>query len=967
MEYEVKIHETLEAELRDAIDGETRFDVFTRKIYSTDASMYAIEPVGVVLPKTGDDVRKTLEIARRHRAAILPRGGGTSLAGQTVGEALVLDFSKYMNRALELNADEGWARVQPGLVQDHFNDYLSPSGFVFGPNTSTSSRATIGGMVGNNSSGSRSIVYGKTVDHVIEASGYFADGEPFSFGPEDADSLEKLMNQDSRSGRLHKAIKGLVDAHRQEIEDRYPKIMRRVSGYNLDELARETQPFNLAKLLVGSEGTLGVITEIKARVCPKPKALGVLVVHFHSIEEALAASETILAHDVAAIEIIDRVIIELAKKNLEARRLMSGFVAGDPDSFLTIEFFAESGEEAGEKVRRLHDELESKNIGYARVPLDDPARKRDCLNMRKAGLGFLLGRRGDWKPCAFVEDCAVAPERLLDYYRRFEAIMRKHDTTTSYYGHTSVGLLHLRPLINLKDDAEIEKMAAIAEEVADLVLEYGGAMSGEHGDGLARSQWVPRFFGDELYGAFLEVKRLFDPENRMNPGKIVNALPFTRNLRFDGSRYETPEIPTIMDFSSDGGFARAIELCSGVGACRKRDGTMCPSYQATLEEEHSTRGRANALREVIANGIPGADLGSERLYEALELCLSCKGCKAECPSSVDMAKIKAEALQAYYDKNGTPLRARLMGRIARVNRLSVPLAPIVNRTLGSRFARFLLDRLLGIDRRRRLPSLATPTFEKRFRSRPTVGSARPVRRGKVLFLNDTFTNFHYPEIGEAAVRVLESAGFEVELAGTGCCGRPMISHGLLREGRKLAEKNVERLAPAIEAGAQIVGVEPSCLLTFRDEYPDLVAGEKAKALAENSWMLEEFLQNSHEKGELALNFKEVNRKALFHGHCHQKALAGAGPSLAALGLIPGLEVEEIASGCCGMAGSFGYEKEHFDISLAIGETRLFPALREAAADAATIANGVSCRQQIAAGTGKKALHLAQVLAEALDG
>ena len=513
-----------------------------------------------------------------------------------MGEALVLDFSKYMNQVIELNKGEEWARVQPGLVQDHFNDFLSPHGFVFGPNTSTSSRATIGGMLGNNSSGSRSIVYGKTVDHVIEVSGYFADGEPFSFGPLDAESLGDLTREDSRAGRLHKALKEVVDEQRVEIADRYPKIMRRVSGYNLDELARESQPFNLAKLMVGAEGTLAVVTEAKVRVCPKPRALGVLVVHFHSIEEALAASTTILAHDVAAIEIIDRVIIELAKQNLEAQRLMDSFVVGDPDSFLTIEFFAENEDEAREKVRRLHDELEAKNIGYARVPLDDPAHKQDCLNMRKAGLGFLLGRRGDWKPCAFVEDCAVSPEHLLDYYRHFEAIMKKYDTATSYYGHTSVGLLHLRPLINLKEDAEIEKMAAIAEEVSDLVLEYGGAMSGEHGDGLARSQWVPKFFGEKLYGAFVEVKRLFDPENRMNPGKIVNALPFTENLRFDGS-YKTPEIPTIMDFSSDGGFARAIELCNGVGACRKRDGTMCPSYQATMEEEHSTRGRANALRE----------------------------------------------------------------------------------------------------------------------------------------------------------------------------------------------------------------------------------------------------------------------------------------------------------------------------------------------------------------------------------
>ena len=962
----MKVISTLEDELREAIDGEVRFDPYTRKIYGTDASMYKMEPVGVVLPKTNADVQKTLQIAQRYNAAILPRGGGTSLAGQTVGEALVIDFSKYMNQVLELNSEREWARVQPGLVQDHFNDHLSPHGFVFGPNTSTSSRATIGGMLGNNSSGSRSIVYGKTVDHVIEVSGYFADGEPFCFGPLDTESLEELMQEDSRTGRLHKTLKNIVSDQRVEIEDRYPKIMRRVSGYNLDELARETQPFNLAKLMVGAEGTLAVVTEAKVRVCPRPKALGVLVVHFESIEEALAASTTVLAHDVAAVEIIDRVIIELAKQNLEAQRLMDSFVVGDPDSFLTVEFFGENDGEARDKVRQLYEELEEKNIGYARVSLDDPAQKQDCLNMRKAGLGFLLGRRGDWKPCAFVEDCAVSPENLLDYYRHFEAIMKKHGTSTSYYGHTSVGLLHLRPLINLKADEEIEKMAAIAEEVSDLVLEYGGAMSGEHGDGLARSQWVPKFFGEKLYGAFVEVKRLFDPENRMNPGKIVNALPLTRNLRFDGS-YKTPEIPTIMDFSSDGGFARAIELCNGVGACRKRDGTMCPSYQATMEEEHSTRGRANALREVIANGIPGADFGSERLYEVLDLCISCKGCKAECPSSVDMAKIKAEVLQAYYDKNGVPLRVRMMGRIADINRLSVPVAPIVNWTLGNRFVRALLERFLAIDKRRRFPPLATSTFAEWFEGRPASRSGHPTR-GKVLFLNDTFTNFNYPEIGKAAVKVLEAAGFEVGLAETGCCGRPMISHGLLRAGQKLAEENIARLSPAIAAGLPIVGVEPSCLLTFRDEYPDLVAGDAAIRMAENSYMLEEFLHALHEQGELDLKFKAPEQqRALFHGHCHQKALTGTGRSLGILEMIPGLDVTEIPSGCCGMAGSFGYEKEHFDISLAIGETKLFPAIRADDDEGATIiANGVSCRQQILTGVGKRAVHVAEVLADALD-
>ncbi|MEK6709768.1 MAG: FAD-linked oxidase C-terminal domain-containing protein [Nitrospinota bacterium] len=956
--------ENLRAELADALEGEVRFDPVSRALYSTDASMYQIEPIGVVIPRSGEDVRKTLRIAAGHGAAVLPRGGGTSLAGQTVGRAVVVDFSKYMNQVLALDPSGGWARIQPGLVQDHLNAHLRPHGFVLGPNTSTSSRATLGGMMGNNSSGSRSIVYGKTVDHVIEASGFLAGGEPFHFGPLEGAALQAKLGEKTREGEIHRALHRLAQENRAEIEARYPKIMRRVSGYNLDELVRPGAPFNLAKVLTGAEGTLAAVTEMKVRVCPLPKAVGVLVVHFDSIERALAASGPILKREgVAAIEIVDRVILDQASQNLEAQRWMKSFMRGEPQAFLLVEFYGETQDEAEEKVERLAADMEREGAGYARVRMRDPATRSDPGKVREAGLGYILGRRGDAKPVAFVEDCAVPPEKLLGYYQRFEAIMRRHGTSTSYYGHTSVGLLHLRPVINLKDAAEIRKMAAIQREVAELVLEYGGAMSGEHGDGLARGEWVPKFFGPELYEAFRQVKRAFDPSNQMNPGKIVDAPSFTENLRY-GPSSKTPEIRTVMDFSRDHGFARAIELCNGVGECRKRDGTMCPSFQATREEEHSTRGRANVLRRVIAEGIPGEELTSRRVYEALDLCLSCKGCKAECPSSVDMAKIKAEVLQAYWDRHGLPLRVRLMGRIADLNRLSLPFAPLVNWTLRNGPVRALMDRFLGVDRRRPLPPLARPTFEEWFRARARL--ALPARRGKVLLLNDTFTNFHYPEVGRAAVRVLEAAGFEVELTRLRCCGRPMLSHGLLREGRRLAEENLVRLYPALGAGTPIVGLEPSCLLTFRDEYPDLVPAEEARLLARSAFLLEEFLVGLKARGELDLRFRKAPGRALFHGHCHQKALVGVGPSLEALGMVPGLEVEAIPSGCCGMAGSFGYEKEHYAVSLAIGELKLFPALRKEGGDVGVIANGVSCRQQIAHGTGRKARHLAEVLAGALE-
>ncbi|MEE9241304.1 MAG: anaerobic glycerol-3-phosphate dehydrogenase subunit C, partial [bacterium] len=770
------------------------------------------------------------------------------------------------------------------------------------------------------------------------------------------------LEEKSRAGDIYRTLHRIASDNRQEIDDRYPKIMRRVAGYNLDELIKPG-PFDLAKFLVGSEGTLVTITEAKVRICPSPKARGSIAIHFDSVEKALAASATILAHKPASLEIMDRLLLGLAERNIEARRWMTAFMRGVPEATLQVVFFAEDEEEAREKVEKLCAQLERENIGYARVPLLDAAGQAAMGNVRKAGLGYLLGVKGDKKPYAFIEDCAVSPEKLLDYYRKLDKIIRAHGTQGSYYGHSSVGLIHIRPSINLKEQSEVDKMVSIQEQTSDLILEFGGAMSGEHGDGLARSHLVPKFFGPRIYESFREVKRAFDPDGFMNPGKIVDADPFTANFRI-GPRYKTVPVPTVYDFSADGGFARAIEMCNGVGACRKRDGTMCPSYQATKEEEHSTRGRANALREVISQGLSGDDLSSKRLYGVMDLCIGCKGCKAECPSSVDMAKIKGEVLQAHWDRHGVPRRVRLFAGVAAMNRLSKPFAPLVNWTFRNSFVRSLMDRFLGVDKRRTLSPLAEQTFEEWFRarSRPEGGSGR----GKVLFLNDTFTNYNHPEIGKAAVRVLEAAGFEVALAEMGCCGRPHISNGLLREARGMAEENLMRLSGAVKEGTPIVGVEPSCLLTLRDEYPDLIVGEDTRRLADSVFLLEEFLVHLKEKGELDIRFRERPGRALFHGHCHQKSLVGSAPSLEALGLIPGLEVEEIPSGCCGMAGSFGYEKEHYDISISIGELQLFPAIREGGAEVRIIANGVSCRQQIAHGTGRQARHVVEYLAEAIE-
>ena len=957
----MELSNTLQKEIDNSIKGDFRIDDFTKKIYSTDASMYEIEPIGVLLPKNSEDVKNCIEIAKENNISILPRGGGTSLAGQTVGKSLILDFSKYMNKIIEINTEESWAIVQPGLVQDHFNEFLSPYGFTFGPNTSTSSRATLGGMIGNNSSGSRSIVYGKTIDHVKELKGCFANGEDFFFQPLLEKELDEIIKKENHNALVHRKIKEIVDSNRQEIVDRYPKIMRRVSGYNLDEFIDESKPFNLSKLLVGSEGTLAVTTEAKVNIDRKPNALGVLVVHFKTIEEALDASSTILEHDVAAIEIIDRPIIDLAKENLEAQRYMKSFMRGDPDAFLTIEFFADTKNEANHKVQNLADELENKNIGYSIVPLTEESHKQDCLNMRKAGLGFLLGRKGDLKPVAFVEDCAVDPAHLLSYYKKFESIMQKYDTTTSYYGHSSVGLMHLRPLINSKTKDDIEKMSAIAEEVSDLVLEFGGSMSGEHGDGLARSQWIPKFFGEKLYQSFCEIKDTFDPQNIMNPGKIVRADNFTTNLRY-GENYITPEINTVMDFSSDGGFLRAIEMCNGVGACRKRDGTMCPSYQATLEEEHSTRGRANALRKAIAEGVNNEDFTSERLHDVLDLCLQCKGCKAECPSSVDMAKIKAEFLQKYYNKNGLPLRTRLMGHIASINKFSIPFSGLVNWTLSNNFFRHLMEKYLGIDKRRTFPQLQNETFEEWFEGR---SSNKKVFNKKVLLMNDTFTNYNYPEIGKAAVHVLEKCGYEIILTKMRCCGRPMISHGMLEEGKLLAIENLNFLYSYTKDNIPVIGLEPSCLSTLTDEYKDLLPGEISKSVADNSFMFEEFIEHIHINEKVELNFEKMEKDVHFQAHCHQKSLSGTSSTLNVLKMIPGLNIHTIPSGCCGMAGSFGYEHEHYDISMSIGELVLFPYLEKLDENSIVVANGVSCRQQISKGSNKTSKHIVEVLAEVI--
>jgi FAD/FMN-containing dehydrogenase/Fe-S oxidoreductase len=959
-------------ELRRRVRGEVRFDAVTRALYSTDASIYEIEPLGVVLPRDAEDIHAVVEITRAAKTPLLPRGGGTSLAGQTVGRAVVLDCSKYMNTVLEINAEAGWARVQPGVVRHELLRALAPSGLIYGPETSTSTRATIGGMIGNNSSGSRSIVYGKTVDTVVGMQVRLADGAGVSFEDLAPEEAARRARRDGTEGRIYREVLRIVEEARDEVARRFPRVQRRVGGYNLDAFPAGG-PVNLGKLITGSEGTLGVVTEATVRLARKPPATVLAVFQFDDVIPALEYTAEILQTHPTAVELTDRYVIRMARQTGDLSRRLT-FVEGDPGALIAVEYAGESHAALTPSLDALEALMRRAGYRGEMRRILDPAAQANLWAVREAGVGLLLGMKTARKPVAFVEDSAVDPSRIAEYTRRFREIVRRHGTEASFYGHASVGLLHTRPLLDLREPRDVAEMRAIAEEVSDLVHEFGGALSGEHGDGLSRGEFIRKMFGPALYAAFREVKAAFDPESRMNPGKIVDAPPMTQSLRYD-TALPAPLGAAIQDFSRDGGLRSAIELCSGVGACRKpRGGTMCPSYMVTLEEAHSTRGRANALRAAISGRLPVEALTGRELYEVMDLCIGCKACKAECPSNVDMAKLKHEFLAGYYARHGLPLRARMFGHVAALGPLGCAAAPFANRLLASGPVRWALERVAGIDARRRLPPFAGRRFSRWWRRHTAVRrGAAPAGgerfasvpgRGRVALFVDTFTEYYYPSIGRAAVRILEAAGCRVEMVPLSCCGRPMISNGMLRQAQALAGRTLARLLPFAQAGVPIVGLEPSCLVTFKDEYPDLCPGPAAEAVARDSYALEEYLGALDGAG-IRPPYAAAAPRVVMHGHCHQKAVIRTESALAALRAVPGASVEEIDSGCCGMAGSFGVEREHYDVSMAMGERALFKAVRAAPADAVVVASGASCRQQIMHGTGRRAVHVAEALAMAL--
>ena len=945
------------------IDCAFRFDETARVLYSTDASIYEIQPLGVAYPAHADQVSRILRFAYERGIPVTPRGGGTSLGGQAVGRSIQIDFSRHMNRILEVNVEERWARIQPGVVLDELNDHLKPMGLLFAPDVSPSNRANVGGMIGNNSCGSHSIIYGKTIDHVLELDVVLSDGTRTVFKPVGDREYGEKAALGGMEGRIYREIRRIAHENRDEIEARYPRIMRRVGGYNLDEFIGEG-PFDPCKMIVGSEGTLAAVTEARVNLVPLPahKALGIC--HFSDLIESMEATVEILKTDPSAVELTDRTILDLAKASPAAAH-QRDFIEGDPEAILMVEYYGETAEAVAGRLDALESLLREKHMGYACVRATTAAAQSNAWAIRKAGLGLLMGMKGDTKPATFVEDTAVSPEKLPDYIRDFRDIVHKHGTVASYYAHASVGTIHIRPLINLKESEGIARMRAIAEEIRDLVVAYGGAVSSEHGDGLVRSEWNEQVFGPRLYEAFKAVKAVFDPNGIMNPGKIIANQKMTDNLRF-GPAYQAEEINTFFDFSGDGGFSRSIELCNGVGACRKKlVGTMCPSYIATLDEEHSTRGRANVLRAALSGKLDGEGFTSRRVYEALDLCLECKGCKGECPSNVDMAKMKYEFLAHYYEKNGLPLRNRLFGRIESLNRLGSVFAPLSNRIVNHPWHKRFLERTIGVDRRRSLPEFAEVTFEQWFYQRGP-GRADDRDRPTVVFFPDTFINYSEPHIGMAAVEVLESAGYRVVLAEPrACCGRPLISKGMLRQARAAAEYNIAQLARYVDRGWTIVGCEPSCVMTFRDDYRDLVDDPKADRLAEGMLMIDEFLARERGADRLSLPVRPTGRSISLHGHCQQKAIAGTGATVAALELVPGYEVTTLNTGCCGMAGSFGYEREHYDLSMKIGEDRLFPAVRAADDGTEFAATGTSCRHQIADGTGRTAFHPIELIRNAL--
>ncbi|MEZ5419547.1 MAG: FAD-linked oxidase C-terminal domain-containing protein [Vicinamibacterales bacterium] len=949
---------SLESELRRATAAEVRFDRGTRARYATDASVYQIEPLGVVLPRSHADVEAVVTIAAAHGVPVTARGGGTSQAGQAIGAGLVLDTSKHLNRLLAVDPDARTARVQPGLVLDDLNAALRPHGLRFAPDVSSSSRATVGGMMANNSSGARSVIYGKTGDHVLAQQVVLADGTAATLTALAGTALDEARQGDGLLARAYREIPALAARHADEIARRFPTVMRRVGGYALDAFTDPSAPVDLTRLMVGSEGTLGFVTEATLRLVPLPAAKALVTLEFDDLLDALAATPLVLAHGPSAVEVMDAFILGHAVGHPTLERALRQIVDRETSSLLCVEFYGDHEDALAPRLQALARDLAGAGVRCRVREVRDAAGQARVWHVRESSLGLSMGMKGDAKAISFVEDTAVAPERLRDYIDRFRAIVARRGTHAGVYAHASVGCLHVRPVVNLKTAEGLAQFEAIARDVADLVLEFGGALSGEHGDGLVRGAFNEQMFGTTLYQAFRQVKRTLDPQGVFNPGRIVDTPPITAHLRF-GPAYRTPTPRTFFDFDADGGLGRAVEQCSGVGLCRKtRGGTMCPSYMATRDEADSTRGRANVLRLALSGQLDADGLDSPAVHEALDLCLECRACKAECPTSVDMARIKSEVLADRWERHGAPLAVRVFGDIRGVAHLGSRLAPIANRLARSAAGRRLAEGLLGVDRRRTLPAWTRQTLTRRLASRVPRS---PVRA--VLFA-DTFTEYSDPDIGVDAVDVLDRAGIGTRLVPHGCCGRPFISQGLLDEARAVGGATVEALHEAAARGETIVFVEPSCLSAIREDLPALLRGTRrtrADTVARRSVLFETFLEGELAAGRARLPLAPGPERIALHAHCHQRAMGLAADAAALLRRVPGAAVTDVDAGCCGMAGSFGYRADHYDVSAAIAGRALLPAARALGPRDVLVAAGTSCRHQVADLAATAAVHPARLL------
>ncbi|HAQ38516.1 MAG TPA: FAD-binding oxidoreductase [Saprospirales bacterium] len=965
-------------QLTSELEGELFTDEVQRLIYSTDASHHREKPLAVAKPKHLSDIRKIIAFADAQKTSVIPRGGGTSLAGQVTGPGIVVDISKHMNQILEFNPEERWIWVEPGVIPAELNQFLAPYGLQYGPETSTANRCCIGGMLGNNSCGLHSIIYGAARDHILEVDAILSDGSEVRFKPLSRDEFEEKCNDGNQSleTRIYQNIKNILSdkANQNEIRTHFPdpKVTRRNMGYALDVLLGSElftpggQPFNFCKLLAGSEGTLAFTTRMKLNLIPLPPPhIGLVCAHFETLEQSLFANIIALKHQPGAVELMDDVILNCTKENIEQNKNRF-FVEGNPGAILMIEFACETEEDLQAKASAMEAEMRDQGLGYAFPMVTGKDRIRRVWALRTAGLGVLSNLPGERKGIEGAEDTAVAPEFLPAYVAEFKKVLEKYGLSSVYYAHIGAGEIHFKPLLNFRDPGDVRIFRDLMQDLAGLVKKFRGSLSGEHGDGRVRGAFIPFMLGDHNYQLFRQIKYTWDPHNVFNPGKIVDTPPITDFLRVESGQ-KAPEYRTVFDFSMSEGFFQSIEKCNGSGDCRKSHvigGTMCPTYMATRDEDKTTRGRANLLRELLAGGGKDKGFAREEIYKILDLCISCKACKSECPSNVDMAKLKAEFLQHYYDVRGIPLRTRLVAWLPRLEKLAMLVSPIANRAMSTG----IFKKSIGFAKERSLPALSKVSLKTWFRKQGSYRMPDTKDRQVWLFM-DEFSNFHDTDLGIKAIRLLTRMGYQVRVPKHKESGRTWLSKGLIRTAAKIAKENVLMLKDIVDEHRPLVGIEPSAILAFRDEYPDL-AGEtlrpEAEKLAKNALLFEEFFVREAEKGHIDVSlFTTEAKEILLHGHCQQKAIASTVPTKQMLSFPENYSVEEIPSGCCGMAGSFGYEAEHYELSMKIGELILFPAVRKAGDQVLVAAPGTSCRHQVKDGTGREALHPVEIMYEAL--